>query len=167
MRFDLVTRDPDALFSMIAKQQRDQAVIKAKDAEHRQTAKRRDARSVAAARTKPQRSAANEHDSCERAKAAGVKAEGNRWYDKNERFVCDKQGHNQWDCPQIQQGKEGKGVHGQSHGQTHTEAAVHKRSCSAPSEQEHRDGPCVCHAWSKCVQDRLKSGGYGDRVCCA
>ena len=43
---DLVTHDPDALFSIIAKQQRDQAVIEANDAVRRQTAKRRDARSV-------------------------------------------------------------------------------------------------------------------------
>ena len=39
MRFDLVTHDPDALFNIIAKQQRDQAVIEANDAERRQTAK--------------------------------------------------------------------------------------------------------------------------------
>ena len=31
MRFDIVTHDPDALFSIIAKQQRDQAVIEAND----------------------------------------------------------------------------------------------------------------------------------------
>ena len=47
-----------------------------------------------------------------------MKAERNRRYDKNECFVCGKQGHKQWDCPQSQQGKAGKGVHGQSHGQT-------------------------------------------------
>ena len=47
MRFDLVTHDPDALFNNIVKQQRDQAVVEANDAERRQTAKRRDARSVA------------------------------------------------------------------------------------------------------------------------
>ena len=45
MRFDLVTHDPDALFSIIAKQERDQAVIEANDVERRQTAKLRDARS--------------------------------------------------------------------------------------------------------------------------
>ena len=83
MRFDLVTPDPDALFSIIAKQQRDQAVIEANDAVHRQAAQRRGARSVAAAGTKPQGSAAGEHDSRESAKAAGVKAERNRRYDKN------------------------------------------------------------------------------------
>ena len=117
MRFDLVTRDPDALFSVIAKQQRDQAVIEANNAERRQTAKRRDARSMAAAGTKPHGSAADEHDSRENAKAAGVKAERNSRYDNNECFVCGKQGHKQWDCPQSQQGKAGKDVHGQSHGQ--------------------------------------------------
>ena len=39
MRFDLVTHYPDALFNVVAKQQRDQAVIEANDAERRQTAK--------------------------------------------------------------------------------------------------------------------------------
>ena len=37
MRFDFVTHDPDALFSIIAKQQRDQAVIEANGAVRRQT----------------------------------------------------------------------------------------------------------------------------------
>ena len=32
--------------------------------------------------------------------------------------MCGKQGHEQRDCPQSQQGKAGKGVHGLSHGQT-------------------------------------------------
>ena len=73
MRFDAVTHDPEALFNIIAKQQRDQAVIEANGAERQQTAKRRDARSIAAAGTKPQGSAADEHDSRESAKAAGVK----------------------------------------------------------------------------------------------
>ena len=117
MRFDLVTHDPDALFSIIAKQQRDQAVIEANDAERRQTAKRRIAWLMGAAGTKPQGSVADEHDARENAKAAGVKAERNHQYD-NECFVCSKQGHKQWDCPQSQQGKAWKDVHGQSPGQT-------------------------------------------------
>ena len=74
MRFDLVTHGADALFSVIAKQQRDQAVMEANDAERRQTAKWRSVRSMAAADTKPQGSAADEHDSRENAKAAGVRA---------------------------------------------------------------------------------------------
>ena len=111
MRFDFVTDDPDALFSIIAKQQRDQAVIEANDAVRRQTAKRRDARSVAVAGTKPQGSTADEHDSRESGKAAGVKVERNRRYDNDECFVCGKQGHKQWDCLQSQQGKAGKGLH--------------------------------------------------------
>ena len=57
-RFDLATHVPDALFNIIARQQRDQAVIEANDAERRQTAKRRDSRSVTTAGTKPQGSAA-------------------------------------------------------------------------------------------------------------
>ena len=120
MRFDLVTHDPGALFNIIAKQQRDQAVIEANDAERRQTAKRRDSRSMAAAGTKPQGRAVDEHDSRGNAKAASVKAEWSRRYDNNECFVCGKQGQKQWDCPQSQQGKAGKGVHDQSHGQTPT-----------------------------------------------
>ena len=118
MRFDLVTHDPDALFNIIAKQQREQAVVEVNDAVRWQTAKQRDARSMAAAGTKPQGNAADEHDSRENAKAAGVKAERNRRYDNNKCFVCGKQGHKRWDCPQRQQGKVGKGAHGQSHGQT-------------------------------------------------
>ena len=78
MSFDVVTHDPDALFSIIAKEKRDQAVIKANDVVRRQTSKRRDARSVAVAGTQPQGSAADGHDSRERAKAAGAKAEWNR-----------------------------------------------------------------------------------------
>ena len=100
-----------------AKQQRDQAVIVANDAERRQTAKRRGSRSMAAVGTKPRGRAVDEHDSRENAKAAGVKAERSRRHD-NECFVCDEQGHKQWDCPQSQQGKAGKDVHGQTHGQT-------------------------------------------------
>ena len=111
IRFDLVTHDPDALFNKIAKQQRDQAASEANDAERRQTAKRRDARSMAAAGTTPHGKAADEHDSRENTKAACVKAERNRRYDNNECFVCGKQGREQWDCPQNQQGKAGKRVH--------------------------------------------------------
>ena len=48
-----------------------------------------------------------------RVPTAGV----NRRYDNNECFVCCKQDNKQWDCPQSQQGKAGKGVRGQSHGQ--------------------------------------------------
>ena len=84
IRFDLVARDPDALFSIIAKQQRDHAVIEANNAVRRQTAKRRDARLVAAAGAKLQGSISDGHDSRESAKAAGVKAERNRRYDNND-----------------------------------------------------------------------------------
>ena len=107
--------DPDALFNIIDQQRRDQAVFEAHDAARRQTAKWRDARSVDAAGTKLEGSAADEHDASQRAKTAGVKAERNCRYDNKECFVGGKQGHKQWDCPQSQQGKAGKGVHGQSH----------------------------------------------------
>ena len=46
-----------------------------------------------------------------------MKAERSRRYDDNECLVCGKQGHKQWDCPQSQHGKAGKGVHCQTHGQ--------------------------------------------------
>ena len=113
MRFNLVVHDSDALFNIIDQQRRDQAVIGANDA----AATRRDARSVAAAGTKLQGNAADKPDGSQSAKTAGVKAERNRRYENNECFVCGKQGHKRWDCPQSQQGKAGKGVHGQSHGQ--------------------------------------------------
>ena len=113
--FDLVTHDPDALFNTISKQ-RNQSVIETNDAERRHTAKRRDSRSLAAAGTKPKGSAADEHDSCESAKAAGVKEEKNRRYDNNECFVCGQQCHKKRDCHRSQQGKAGKIVHGQSLG---------------------------------------------------
>ena len=103
-RFDLDTHDPDALFSIITKQQQEQAVIEANNAALRQTAKRCDARSVAAAGIKPQGSAADEHGSHKSAEAASsVKAEWNdRRYGNHEYFVCGKQGHKRWDCPQSQ-----------------------------------------------------------------
>ena len=47
-----------------------------------------------------------------------MKAERSRRYDHDECFVCGKQGHKRWDCPQSQQGNAGKGVHDQTHGQT-------------------------------------------------
>ena len=131
MRFDLVTHDPDALFSIIAIQQRDQAVIEANDAVRRQTAKRRDARLVAAEGTKPQESTADWHDSRASAKAAGVNAERNRWYDNKGCFVCGNQGHKQWNCPQSQQGKAGKGVHDQSQWQVLTQQ---QQSTNSPAQ---------------------------------
>ena len=132
MQFNLATHDPDALFNVIAKEQRDQAVIPACDAERRQTAKWRDARSMAAVGTKPKGSAGDEHESRESVKAARVKAERNRRYDNNECFACGKQGHMQWDFPQSQQRKAEKGVHGQSHGQTPIQQ---QQSTSGPVQQ--------------------------------
>ena len=131
MRFDLVPHDPDALFNIIAKQQRDQAVTEVNDAERRQTAKRRYSRSMAAAGTRPQGCAVDEHDSRGNAKAAGVKAERSRRYDNNECFACGKQGHKQWDCPQSQQVEAGKGVHDQSHGHIPTQQ---QQSTNGPAQ---------------------------------
>ena len=71
MRFDLVTHDLGALFSIITKQQRDQAVIEANDALRRQTARTLDARSVAIEGIEPRGSTETDgHDSRESAKAA-------------------------------------------------------------------------------------------------
>ena len=86
---------------------------------------------MAAAGTKRQGRAVHERDSRENAKAVVVKAERSRWYDNNECFVCGKQGHKQWDCPQSQQGKAGKGVHGQSHDQTPTQQ---QQSINGPAQ---------------------------------
>ena len=79
-QFDVATHDPDALFSIIANQQLDQAVREANDAAREQTTKRLDGRSVAAVGTKPQGNGAREHDSCEITKFAGVKEDRNRLY---------------------------------------------------------------------------------------
>ena len=73
-------------------------------------------------------------DGSQSAKTAGVKAERNRRYDNNECFVCGKQGHKQWDCPQSQQGKAGKGVHGQNHGQDPKQQQQQQQSTSGPAQ---------------------------------
>ena len=117
MGFNLVVHDPDALFNIIDEQRRDQAVIEANDAARRQTATRRGAISVAGAGTKLQSNATDKPDGSQSTKIAGVKAERNHRYENNECFVCGKQGHKQWDCPQSHLGTAEKGVHGQSHGQ--------------------------------------------------
>ena len=124
--------DPDALLNIIHQQRPDQAMIEANDTARRQTATWRDARSVAAAGTKLQGNAADRHDGSQSAKTAGVKAERNRRYENNECFVCGKQGHKQWNCPQRQQGKAGKGVHGQSHGQDPSSSSSSSSSSSDP-----------------------------------
>ena len=89
--------------------------MEASDAERQHPAKWRDARCVVAAGSKPQGRAADEHDSRESAKATGEKEERKLHHDNEECFVHGKQGHKQWDCPQIQQGRVGKDIHGQSH----------------------------------------------------
>ena len=81
-------------------------------------------------------------DGSQSAKTAGVKAERNRRYENNECFVCGKQGHKQWDCPQSQQGKAGKGVHGQSHGQDP------KQQQHQQQQQQSTSGPAQ-YTWSR------------------
>ena len=148
MRFNLVVHDPDALFNIIDQQRRDQAVIEANDAARRQRATQRDARSVAAAGTKLQGNAAGKHDGSQTAKTAGVKAEQNRRYETKECFVCGKQGHKQWDYPQSQQGKAGKGVQGQSHGQD-------------PKQQQHQQQQQQRSTSGPAQHTRSKATGMG------
>ena len=138
MQFDLVTHDPDALFNIFANQLRDQAAIEANDAERRQTGKRRDATSMAAAGTMSQGNAADEHDSRENTKAAGVKPERDRRYDNNECLVGCKQGHKPRNCPQTKQGTAGKGVYDQSQGQT---PILQQQSTIGPAEHTRSKGP--------------------------
>ena len=135
MRSDLVTHDPDALFNIIAKRLRDQAVIEANDAERRQKSKRRDARSMGAAGTKPQGSAADEHDSreyqgcwCESRAESSVRQQRvfRMWQARTQTMGL---------SPKLA-GKAGKGVRGQSHGQTPTQ------------QQQFTNGPAQ-HTWSK------------------
>ena len=47
-----------------------------------------------------------------------MRVERNRRYHNNECFVCGKQGHKKRDCSRSQHGKDVKGVHGKSNGQT-------------------------------------------------
>ena len=124
--------DPDALFNIISKQQRDQAVVEANDAERRQTAKRRDARSMAAAGTKPRGSAADGYDSRESAKAAGVRAERNRRYDNNECFCVASNITNSGTAPKASRVRRGK-------------ASMAKTTASPPysSSTPHEVLPCI------------------------
>ena len=137
MGFNLVVHEPDALFNIIDQQRRDKAVIGANGAARRQTAKRRDARSVATAETKLQGGDADEHEASQSAKTAGVKADRNRRYDNNKCFACGKQGRKQWDCPQSQQGKAEKGVHGQSYG--HAPKQQHQQESTSGPAQHTRN----------------------------
>ena len=116
-RFDLVTHDPDAMFNIIAKQQRDKAVAETKDAERRQTAKRRDPRSVAAAGPIRRELVPTGTTHARVPRLLVKKQSGIVGTTNNECFVCGKQGHKQRDCPRSQQGTGGKGVHAQSKGQ--------------------------------------------------
>ena len=61
-----------------------------------------------------------------------MKSERNRRYDNNE---CT---HKQWDCPQTQQGKAGKGVQGQSRGQTPYSSSQQMVPLSTPGARPPR-----------------------------
>ena len=108
-------------------------MIEVNDASRRQTTKRRDARSVAAAGTKLQGNAADIHDGSQSDKTAGVKADRNRRHE-NACCVRGKQGHKQWDSPQSQQSKTGKGVHGQSHDQAPKQQQQQKKQVKQPAQ---------------------------------
>ena len=74
------------------------------------------------------------HDGSQSAKTAGVKAERNRRYENNEYFLCGKQGHKQWDCPQSQESKVGKRVYGQSHSQAPKQQQQQPQSTIGPAQ---------------------------------
>ena len=134
VRFNLVVHDPGGLFNIVDHQRRDQARIEANDAARQQRATQRDARSVAAAGIKLQGNDSDRHDGSQGSKTAGVKAERNRRYENNERFVCGKQGHKQWNRPQTQQGNGEIGVYGQSHGQQPKRQLQQQQSTSGPAQ---------------------------------
>ena len=108
MRYFLKKHDPGALFSKIANPQRGQSVSEANHAARGQTAKRRDSESVAAAGTKLQRSVASEHDSRERAEAAGVIAERNRGRHNNECLRVECKVTSGVTTPEVRRGKGAK-----------------------------------------------------------
>ena len=155
--FDLVKHDPDALFSNIGKQLRDEAVFEANDSARLQMGTRRDDGSVAAAATKPQGRGDDEHDLREGVKVAFVKVQRNSRNDNKERFVCGKQGHKQRNCPRGQQGKAEEGpMWPEPWPDPQAAAAVHQWLCSAYPEQDLSNGRCICHPFSWWIQDRLK-----------
>ena len=145
MRCFLKKHDPGALFSKIANQQRGQSVSEANHAARGQTAKRRDSESVAAAGTKLQRSVASEHDSRERAEAAGVIAERNRGRHNNECLRVECKVTSSVTTPEVRRGKGGRCPWPEQRPDAQVAAKVLKRSRSARPEREDRDGPRVCH----------------------
>ena len=157
-RFKVLVHDTEALFDVIDQRRQNQAVIGAKDAARWKTAKRRDARPVVAAETNLHGMAAAKHDARWRAKTAGVKTERNRWYNSNECFRCGKQGHKHPVCPQSQQTKTEKGVHGQSHGNT----------CKHQKQEKSTSG-LAQHTWCTAIgtvpaSTTLKAGASWDKT---
>ena len=129
--------------------------------------------SVAAAGTKLEGNAADKHDGSQSATTAGVEAKRNRRYE-NECFVCCKQGHKHWNCSQSQQSKAGKGVHGQSHGQAPKQQQQQQQQSTSGPAQHTRSkatgtAPASANPMSGAsgYNDRLKSGYYENRTCCA
>ena len=153
-----MVHDPEALFDVIDQRRQNQAVIGDNDASRWKTAKRRDARPVVAAETKQHGTTAAKHDARWRAKTAGVKTERNRWYNSNECFRCGKQGHKHPVCPQSQQTKTEKGVHGQSHGNT----------CKHQKQEKSTSG-LAQHTWCTAIgtvpaSTTLKAGASWDKT---
>ena len=144
MRFDLVTHDPDALFNIIAKQQRDQNVIETNGAERQRREKRRDDKSMTAAVAKPQGYAADEHRSRASAKlleqhqsgTIGTTTKSAVWQARSRaaglppKPARESEESRPWPEPRPD---------------PHTAAAFHKRSRSAYPGRNNRDVPCACH----------------------
>ena len=147
VRFDLVARDPDALFSINAKQERDQAVNAANDYVRRQTAKRRDARSVAVEGTKPHGSIADGHDSRD---SQGCRCESRAEPSAQQHGVlCVRQVRSQAaGLPPKPVGQGGEGRSWPDPRPDPCTTAVPQRSRSAYPEQDSRDGSCDCHSSS-------------------
>ena len=127
------------MFSIVAKQQRDQPLVEANDVVRRHTEKRRDARSFAVAGVKPQGSTADGHDSRESAWAAGVKTERNRRYDNNGCFVRGSRDTRRGNAPNASRVGRGMTPMTKARARPHTAAAVHKRSRSAHPKEDNWD----------------------------
>lgn len=145
------THDSGALFSLTAKRQRGQAVIKANHAARRQTARRLDATLVRAATTKPGGSAASEKSTPEGANAALLEGERNRRHDNNECMCVACKSH----ATALTPKSSGDGVNAQSHGQSPEQQQFTSGTDHDAQSKKDRHNPCVSYRSSKWVLDRL------------
>ena len=114
LRFDLVTRDPDALFSIIAKQQRDQATIDANDDVRRQIAKRCNAKLMTVAGTQPQGRTITMHARVPRLPMS--KQSGTAGTPTRSALCVASKATNSGNAPKASWVRVGNDVHGQSRG---------------------------------------------------